>query len=294
MALGKGLGAFFSTPNGTATKMEEVQVKDEVTQKNDTSASRPHDIVRYVPLSAIRANPNQPRKTFRIDELQELVASIETHGVLQPIVVTETSDGSYEIIAGERRFRACQMIGMATIPAVIRPVDERTKLELALIENIQRAELNAVEEAYAYKRLCDEFNDTQEEVAARVGKSRTHVANMIRLLDLPQDIQRGLIEGKISHTKARALLGLPTIASQLKAYFDMLGDKTITTRETESMVRMARTSAGRRNPLIDEIESRLRGRMGTKVYVTNNHGRGSIKIEFYSDEEFKKILGLLE
>ena len=300
MPLGKGLGAYFSAPL-VEEKKEEVVAKPvaQVTVEQETATTEvsytlsaaplKKDHLREIPLELISPNPTQPRKHFGELELQDLAQSIQEHGILQPITVKELENGHYEIIAGERRFRASQMAGLASIPALIKPVDAKTQLELALIENIQRQELNPVEEAFAYRRLIDDFKQTQDSVARRVGKSRAHVANMVRLLELPSEVQRGLIEGLITHTKARALLGLSTPAQQVAAYKDMVQDKRITTREAEVLARVSR-GGGRRDAVIDGIESKLRETLGTKVYVAYNKGRGNIKIDFYSDEELKEII----
>ena len=289
MALGKGLNALINPSSGN-TKAEEkkkstTQVDDVVTVAEGGS--------RMIPVTQINANPNQPRKQFGIDELQDLVQSIEKHGILQPLVVKEEKDGSYQIIAGERRFRASQMIGMTRVPCIVKPVDKKQELEISLVENIQRKDLNPLEEAYAYQRLTDEFGMTQAEVGSQVGKSRSYIANTIRLLELPQDVQKGLNEGKISHTKARALLGLPTIRQQLKAFYDIAGDKQISTCATEQMVRTHRKKAGRRDPMLNAFEERLREKLGTKVYVTNNKGKGSVKIDFFSDEEMHQVVSTI-
>lgn len=291
MALGKGLNALI----GAQTTSPKKQIIQQTIQKEFASENADvSDRILHVPITQIHANPNQPRKHFGIDELQDLVNSIEKHGILQPIVVAEEVDGTYQIIAGERRFRAAQMIGMARVPCIVKPVDKREQLEISLVENLQRKNLNPIEEAYAFQRLVDEFNLTQQDVADSVGKSRPYVANMIRLLELPQDIQKGLVEEKLNYTKARALLGLPTIRQQLKAYYDIIGDKTISARATEQMVRKHSQNRGRRDPLLDAIEERLRDRLGTKVYVTNNKGRGTIKIDFFSDEEMHQVISIIE
>ncbi|MAG11726.1 MAG: chromosome partitioning protein ParB [Parcubacteria group bacterium] len=299
MALGKGLNALIGSTKSTGKKL----TKKATTKESRPGAGRDPSQVdqpaqegsHMIPVSQINANPDQPRKQFGIDELQDLVQSIEKHGILQPLVVKEEEDGTYQIIAGERRFRASQMIGMTRVPCTVKPVDKKQELEISLVENIQRKNLNPLEEAYAYQRLTDEFGMTQAEVGSQVGKSRSYIANTIRLLDLPQDVQKGLNEGKISHTKARALLGLPTIRQQLKAFYDIAGDKQISTRATEQMVRKHRTKLGRRDPLLNALEERLREKLGTKVYMTNTKGRGSVKIDFFSDEEMngvvQKILG---
>ena len=290
MALGKGLNALIgssiaqkemdSTIENVGAKVSKTSVRDEGIHGS-----------LMIPISQIHADPQQPRKKFDKEELQDLVQSIQKHGILQPLIVHEVDDGSYEIIAGERRFRAAQMIGMTTVPCMVKPVDAKQKLEISLVENIQRKNLNAIEEAFAYQRLINEFGLTQEDIAKQVGKSRPYIANTVRLMDLPQDIQKGLIEEKITHTKARALLGLSTMREQLKAYYDIVehADTPITTRATEEMVR-AKKNKNVRDPMLVSVENRLREILGTKVFVARSRGRGTISIDFYSDEDLRKIV----
>ncbi len=289
MALGKGLNALI----GSQTQGGQKETKQQPKKEQKPAGHEVQHGSLMIPVSQIQADPTQPRKQFGINELQDLVQSIEKHGILQPLVVREKADGTYEIIAGERRFRASQMIGMTRVPCSVKSVDKKQQLEISLVENIQRKDLNPLEEAFAYQRLTDEFGMTQAEVGLQVGKSRSYVANTIRLLELPQDVQKGLIEGKITHTKARALLGLPTIRQQLKAFYDIAGDKSISTRATEQMVRKHSNKPGRRDPMLNGLEERLRNKLGTKVYVTSNKGKGSVKIDFFSDEEMHKIVSTI-
>ncbi len=283
MALGKGLNALIHTQAGAHTKSDATAVVDE--NQNSTEHR-----VALVPMSAIHPCKDQPRKDFQIDEMQELVSSIEQYGILQPILVKEESDGSYEIIAGERRFRACQMVGMTRIPCLVKGVDKKQQLEIALVENIQRKNLNPIEEAFAYQRLTHEFGMTQEQVGKQVGKSRPYIANSIRLLDLPQDIQKALIEEKISHSKARALLGLTTARQQLNAFYAIVGDKQMSTHETELMVRRHKRIVYAKEPILHAMENRIREKLGTKVTIVSRKGKGSVRVDFFSDEELQKIV----
>lgn len=256
-----------------------------------------HERIHQIPLTNIVPNPEQPRKHFGHSELEELIASIKEHGVLQPVVVTEKDDGSYELIAGERRFRASQMAGMLTVPAIVKEADDQTKLELALIENIQRQNLNPIEEAFSYKRLMDKFGLTQQEVSQKVGKSRPAVANTIRLLDLPEQIQEALISGQLSTGKARALLSVKDEQEQLKLFADMLGKTIATVRDAERAVHAqhpkSRKGSVRRDPNILAQEQLLEERFGTKSRITQKGERGTIILDYYSKEELKELLGRL-
>ena len=234
-------------------------------------------------------NPDQPRRNFKEEELRELADSIREHGVLQPILVSEKTDGGYELIAGERRFRASKLLNLPTIPALVKEFKDEQKLEVALIENIQRSELNPLEEAFAYQRLMDEFGLTQEEVALKVGKSRSAIANAVRLLTLPEEIQNALIEGKISTSQARALLGIADSKTQAEVLQSMLGNK-ITVRDLEQKVRENKGTVSRRDPNVIYIEEELRGKLGTKVSVSKKGEAGTITIHFFSKEELEEIV----
>ena len=249
-----------------------------------------------VPITEIVPNSEQPRKEFSHQELEDLVNSIKKHGILQPLVVTEKTDGGYELIAGERRLRASQIAGLVTVPAIVRSVTQQEKLELALIENIQRQNLNAIEEAFAYRRLMDEFNLTQEEVAEQVGKARSTIANIVRLLDLPEIIQKALVDKKISVGQGKALLSLNSEAEQLDVFKSMLGEK-MTVREVENVVQnrpeISRKGSVRRDPNIMASERILEEALGTKVHITQKGERGKIEIEYYSQEDLKRLLNQL-
>lgn len=282
MALGKGLNSLIPQTRKIFHK--------------ETSSSDGQNRVWFVPISEIVANSEQPRKIFSHNELEDLVASIKKHGILQPITVTEKEDGGYELIAGERRLRAAQIAGLPTVPALVRTATQQQKLELALIENIQRQDLNPVEEAFAYKRLIEEFNLTQEQVAEQVGKSRPQVANMIRLLDLPNKIQEALINGQLSVGKAKALLSLKSEKEQLEVFASMLGDK-MTVRDLEQTValkgQISRKGMVRRDPNLMAQEQLLEERLGTRVHITERGGQGSITIDYHSKEEFKRLMSEL-
>lgn len=252
--------------------------------------------VLYVPVTAIRPNPHQPRAHIDEDRLEELAQSIREHGVLQPLIVTQGSqEGEYVLIAGERRWRAAQRAGLQRVPVLVREVSEQQQLELALIENIQRADLNPLETAEAYRQLHEVFGLSHEEIARRVGKSRVAVTNTLRLLKAAPEVQEALLAGRISEGHARALLALPTPQAQAAA-LEMVLRRGLTVRETEDLVR--RLTAGRRpppraaatSPEIRDLEERLRERLGTRVDLRGGPSRGRIVLHYYSAEELEALL----
>jgi ParB family chromosome partitioning protein len=249
--------------------------------------------IQEIEVSQVVANPYQPRKVFNPEALQELADSIREHGVIQPIVVTKTETG-FEIVVGERRFRASQLAGLTRVPAIIKErLEDQTKLEVALIENIQRQELNAIEEAQAYDRLIKNFNMTQEQVAKKVGKSRPAITNTLRLLNLPAEIQRAVVEGKISEGHARAILGLPDIERLILLYKTIV-DQGLNVRQVEGKVRelTARRTmdSAAPDPQLMALETQLRSTLGTQVKIQRQGRGGRITIEFFSEEELDDIV----
>ena len=253
--------------------------------------------LREVPITSIVPNPHQPRLHFDEAKLQELADSIKEHGILQPIVVSQNGE-QYEIIAGERRFQAAKRVGLPTVPVVIRDVTEQEKLELAIIENVQRHNLNPIEEAKAYLRLVDEFSLSQDGVAEKMGKSRSVVANTLRLLNLPIEIQRAVAEGKISEGHAKALLAIENPEKQ-RAVFDLIIKEELTVRETEQKVRSVSVkpyvrSAVQLNPQILERTEHLTQILGTKVKISPSGKGGKVIIEYYAPEDLDGLLKRLE
>lgn len=245
-----------------------------------------------VPLSEIIPNPEQPRIHFKPEDLEDLTNSIKEHGILQPLTVTRRIDGGYELIAGERRFRASKLAGLEKVPVIIREGnhDMNQKLVLALIENIQRADLNAMEEARGYQRLMEEFGLTQDEVAKRVGKARSTVANTLRLLTLPQVIRDGLSAGAIAPGSARAILALGTEAEQVALFHKLVNDG-LSTRAVEAGVRKTKKAVEvRKDPAITGAEESLRNALGTRVEINKKGGAGSFVISFFSEEEYGELL----
>lgn len=250
-----------------------------------------------IPLVTIRPNPDQPRRRFGEAEMASLVASIREHGVLQPILVAETLDG-YQLIAGERRVRAAQAAGLERIPAVVRQLDDRARLELALIENLQREDLDPIEAAHGFRRLIDDFGFTHEDIAERVGRARSTVANTLRLLDLATVVQLAIADGRISEGHGRALGGLSP--DHQEHVLGAVIDQELSVRQTEELVRRLRepkpsaqaidaepgTAA---DPDLERIEEELRRALGTKVSLARSRRGGRIVIEYYSDEELGRL-----
>ena len=251
-----------------------------------------------IPLSRIEVNPWQPRRRMDEEALQALAASIAEHGVIQPVLVTETFDG-YRLVAGERRVRAAKLAGLDRVPAVVRQLADREQLELALVENVQRADLGPLEEANAYRQLIEEFGLTQETVADRVGRARSTIANTLRLLELGPTIQAALGDGRLSEGHARALIGL---SAELQArLLDSIVGQALSVRQTEELVRRLRepkpAPMDRVRPALnadlERVEEDLRHSLGTKVSLAKTRRGGRIVIEYYGDEELERIYGRL-
>ncbi len=249
--------------------------------------------IRQVPVGQIVPNPQQPRVQTDASELAELAASIAEHGIIQPVIVTQVA-GEYQLIAGERRWRAARQAGLETIPVIVKEASPQEMLELALVENLQRADLNPLEAAGAYRQLMEEFGLTQEQVAERVGKSRSAVANTVRLLSVAAAVQAALLEGKIAEGHGRAILGLPTPEAQTAALRTIV-KRSLSVRQAEELVRrllgQKRVSKPRSpSPEIIMAQERLRQRLGTKVDISHTKKGGRIVIHYYSDEELHAIL----
>lgn len=275
--LGRGLGALI--PGG-----------DEVPMENG---------VILVPVDMVLPNPRQPRNMIHPEELEELTASVREHGVLQPLIATlGESTGQYILIAGERRLQAARLAGLASVPVLIRQATDQQRLELAIIENVQRSDLSALEEAEAYRQLAEDFDLSHESIAARVGKSRVAVTNTLRLLRLPDSVKNALIEKRISEGHARALLALSTPESQTAALRTVL-TQDLNVRKTEELVRKLSGEKPVRNlkpavsPDITELEDRLRSCLGTKVTLRSGRKGGTLIIHYYSNEELDALTGRL-
>jgi len=265
-------------------------------QKKQTSRTSISGGIIQVPVDSIKPNPKQPRTEMKPESLEELAASIREHGIIQPLIVSESqAAGSYTIIAGERRWRAAQLAGLSMVPVIEKMVSEQGQLELALVENLQRTDLTPLEMAEAYHQLAEIFALTHEQIAQRVGKSRSSVTNSIRLLNLAAPVQRALAEGMISEGHARALLTLPTDKAQ-QAALNTIVNLSLNVRQTEALVKKL---TGERAPAkpkpapapeIQDIEDRLESFLGTRVNLNSGKKGGKLVIYFYSDEELNAIL----
>lgn len=255
--------------------------------------------VTQVSVGMIAPNPRQPRVNFDETGLAELAASIREHGVIQPLVVSPVnSEGKHVLIVGERRLEAARSIGLQSVPVIIRHASDQQTLELALIENIQREDLNPLEEADAYRQLIDDFDLSHEEIALQVGKSRVSVTNTLRLLNLPESVKQALLDGRITEGHARALLGLPALEAQ-EAALQTVIIRELNVRQTEELVRKLsglKPPAKQKfipPPEIVDLEQRLRDSLGTKVILRHGKKGGSVTIHYYSDEELDTLLGRL-
>jgi ParB family chromosome partitioning protein len=255
-------------------------------------------MTREVPVSSISPNPEQPRRSFDPEELRQLADSIAAHGILQPVILVEDAAG-FTLIAGERRWRAASMLEFKTIPAVVRTANEQERLELALVENIQRSDLNALEEARGYRHLIDEFGLTQERVAERVGRSRPTIANTLRILDTSPAVQQAVADGHISGGHARALASLEGRAEQ-EAFLATIVARSLSVRQTESLVASARQDGADRprrlrdvDPDIQQMEAQMREALGTKVTIASGRKGGRITITWYDDEDLGRLVDRL-
>jgi ParB family chromosome partitioning protein len=252
-----------------------------------------------VPVDLVFPNPRQPRSMMHPEELEDLTSSIRAHGVLQPLIVTPGDmDGHYVLIAGERRLQAARLAGLASVPVLIRQATDQQRLELAIIENVQRSDLSALEQAEAYRQLAEDFALSHEEIAVRVGKSRVAVTNTLRLLKLTDAVKNALIEGRVSEGHARALLALSSPEAQAAALRTVLSQE-LNVRQTEELVRKLSGEKPARKlkpsviPEVVALEERLRSSLGTKVSLRSGRKGGTVTIHYYSDEELNALVGRL-
>ncbi len=290
-ALGKGLGALIGTrPQPAPVPAPDVQAD-----------GTPGEKVQQVPLSSIVASPLQPRTEFAPEALQELVDSIRQHGIIQPLIVRMVN-GRHELIAGERRWRASQQLGLVEAPVIVREATDRDVLELSLIENLQRADLNPLEEAHAYARLANEFGLRQEDIALKVGRSRAAVANSMRLLDLHEQVQGWVTKGLLSVGHAKALLGLKAQDEQL-AVAETILRRSATVRDAERLVakQLGGTRRRRRQTVnapiqsaqLEDLQNRLQQHLGTRVTLHHGAKRGRIEIEYYGNDDLERVLSAI-
>ena len=277
-ALGRGLGALIELDNVQTAGSSQIS---------------------EIPLSSIEANPNQPRKTFDNEALEELAASIKELGVVQPVTLREISDGKYQIISGERRCSASRMAGLTAIPAYIRTVDDETLMEMALVENIQREDLNAIEIALSYQRLIDDYNFTQEKLGEKVGKKRATVTNYLRLLKLPAEVQLGLKAGKIEMGHARALVSVQEPSEMIRIYEETVRNGYSVRKLEEIVKKLSEKPEPKKKALkisdYDALSEKLAGVFKSKVKIDRSKkGSGKIVLSFSSDEQFENIMSILD
>ena len=302
-ALGRGLGALLGG-NPVLTQPAPAPAAPVSQPVVLSPAPDLHERVQRVPLDRIRPCPLQPRKDFSAEALRELADSIREQGIVQPLIVRERG-GYFELIAGERRWRAAQLLQLPEVPIIVREADDRAVLELALIENLQRENLNAIEEAHGYEQLAGQFQLTQEEIALKVGKSRAVVANALRLLKLPQVVQNFVREGRLSVGHAKVILGLSDEKKQ-KLAAERVIKQGLNVRQTEGLVAKLQARDSRKlaikpetvaapgaDPHVADLEDRLREKFGTKVQLRYAQGKGAVEITFFSDEELERILQIL-
>ena len=291
--LGKGIRSLLQSID-TDLKTSSGHLKTTVVE-NVTGTNR-------IAIDEIETNPKQPRRDFDEKAMQELADSIRLHDIIQPVTVSRLANGKYRLISGERRLRASKLAGLKDIPAYIRQANDAQLLELALLENLQREDLNAMEVSLSYKRMMEELDYTQEQVAERMGKDRSTVANFIRLLKLPPDIQLAVRNGELSMGHARALINVDTVDKQL-FIFKEIKEKGLSVRQTEALVRnmykqggaVKKSSKSHLSPAFQRIEDKLASHFSTRVKLRNSrNGSGQIIIDYYSQEELNKILGQMD
>ncbi|PAD33676.1 MULTISPECIES: ParB/RepB/Spo0J family partition protein [Terribacillus] len=273
--LGKGLNAFFP----------ELEMKEE-------------DQIQEIAIKECRANPYQPRKVFSADAIEELSQSIQEYGILQPLIVRKSIKG-YEIVAGERRFRAAKAAGLKKVPVIVKSLDDEKMMELALLENLQREDLTPIEEAQAYSNLMKELDITQEILAKRLGKSRSHIANLVRLLTLPPEISDLINHGELSMGHGRALLGLKD-KKKLQSLVEKIRNESLNVRQVEQLIIKMNNNLPEpekkkaiKDIFLVQTESQLRNQFGTDVTIHRGKRKGKIEIQFFSDEDLERILSVL-
>lgn len=279
-ALGKGLGAL-------------------IPEESDNTAQENNNLL--IPINKIKSDEDQPRKLFDSEKIAELAESIKTHGVIQPLILRELKDDRYIIVAGERRWRAAKMVGLKEVPAIIMELSDRDILEISLIENIQRQDLNPIEEALAYRKLLNDFKITQEELSKRIGKSRVAIANTMRLMNLDERVQQYIIESIITEGHGRVLLSINDKQKQYEIAQQVIDEK-LSVRELERLIKRINDdiekeknneNIGEVNPYYKEIKNQLQNYFGTKVNILNKKNKGKIEIEYYSEEDLQRILDII-
>jgi len=310
IGLGRGLNALLDNNDASSNAITQEdapaeQLSEPIQAEANTSSSKNKmQNIEQMPIEKLVPNPGQPRKNFDETELGEMADSIKTYGIIQPVIAANAGDGTYIIIAGERRTRAAKLAGLNSVPVIIRDYTDQKRLEVSLIENIQRSALNPIEEAAAYKNLMDFSSLSQDELAARMGKNRSTVANALRLLKLPVEIQKSIEEGKVSSGHARALLSVTNIKSREKLYRDILANE-VSVREAEKRASVLNENEGKdksktaakggkkRPPEVDAMVEKFIHKLGTKVVIEGDLNKGRIHIDYYSMEDLERLYEIL-
>jgi ParB family chromosome partitioning protein len=296
IGLGKGLDALLDNNN-------ESQDANTVFPVLDTSiyasVKKNQENIVQLPVDKLAPNPDQPRKNFDEIEMLELAESIKTYGIIQPIIAADTGDGNYIIIAGERRTRAARLAGLTSVPAILRGYTDQKRMEISLVENIQRSDLNPIEEAAAYKNLMDYSSLSQDELAVKVGKNRSTVANALRLLKLPVEIQKSIEEGNVSSGHARALLSINDTGAREKLFKEIINGK-VSVRQAEKRASQlgekkdpGKEKKQKRPPEVDAMTEKFISKLGTKVIIDGDLNKGRIQIDYYSMEDLERLYELL-
>lgn len=288
MALGKGLDSLIPRRPRNVDFSAPANLNDSAASSDDSGQR-----ILEISPDQIQVNPHQPRKSFHSADLESLINSIKSHGIMLPLVVTKKDDGSYELIAGERRLRAAKTIGLAKVPAIVRDAKEQEKLELALIENVQRKNLNPLEEAIAYQRLVDEFDLTQDQVAVQVGKSRSAIANILRMNSLPDEVKQAIIDEKITEGHARALASMESFTAQIQLLNKII-DNSLTVRDAEKQASgLKKFKSKTFDPVVMDLEEKIRNTIGLKASIKKRGGKGTVTISFESPEDFDTLMNKL-
>ena len=296
-SLGRGLSSLIppkGAPQSNNTVSNEQPLEEGVLVPVQPENSQRPDVggeLKYVPIHLVSANPHQPRSSFAEESLEEMTRSVKEQGILQPLVVTAQDGGRYELVVGERRLRAAKRAGLNAVPVIVREASEQQKLELALIENIMREDLNPIELALAYQKYLDEFELTHEDASHRLGKSRSGISNTMRLLQLPEEIKRAVREGRLSDAHAKIIVGLPTVEQQLDMYRRVVERGLSINRMRVEIQKMGGTKEARLKiyPQDEELQKKLRQYLGTRVSIQRSGYKGKIIIDFFNYDEMVEI-----
>ena len=293
--LGKGLDALFGDME---VSVEPSSKEEESSAVHDIEAAETHEGIKYIDINNIKPNANQPRKTFDEGKLEELADSIREHGLIQPLVVRKSTNG-YEIVAGERRWRAARKIGIKKIPAIVRELSDEENMLLAIIENMQREDLDPIEEAEGISQMIETYGLSQEQVSKSLGKSRPYITNQLRLLKLPEEIRKMVSDGRLSSGHVRALITIDDEEKQIKLAVQAV-EQGLSVRQVEALakankkVKKSKSAKKKKSADVKRVEEDLKVALGTKVNLNQNGKKGKIEIEFYSKDELERLIELLK